>query len=239
MSIKKHIPNTLTCCNLLCGATAILLATQQLFIYAFICILFGAVFDLFDGMVARLLHVSGPLGLQLDSLADDITFGLAPSLMLYFYLQPILHLWSLLALPMAAFSALRLAKFNIDDRQRAGFIGLATPANAIFWCSICCLPELIDGTQALVVAIVLIGFSLFSCYLLLAEVPFFSFKFHSLQWKENSIPYTFLIIAVLLILGAIITAVVLKQPHLVFLGSAATIVVYVLMNITLMIFPKR
>ena len=82
MSIKKHIPNTLTCCNLLCGATAILLATEQLFVYAFVCILLGAVFDLFDGMVARLLHVSGPLGLQLGSLADDITFGLAPALML-------------------------------------------------------------------------------------------------------------------------------------------------------------
>lgn len=239
MSIKKHIPNTLTCCNLLCGATAILLATEQLFVYAFVCILLGAVFDLFDGMVARLLHVSGPLGLQLDSLADDITFGLAPALMLYYYLQPVLGAWSVIALLMAAFSALRLAKFNIDDRQRAGFIGLATPANAIFWCSICCLPELVNGQHALVVAIILLCFSLFSCYLLLAEVPFFSFKFHSLQWKENSVPYTFLIIAAVLVIAATVTAAVLRLPHLVFLGSAASIVAYVVMNFILMILPKR
>lgn len=240
MNIKKHIPNTITCCNLLCGSTAVVCATQQQFVYAFILIIAGAVFDLFDGMSARLLKVSSPLGLQLDSLADDITFGLAPAMMTYCYLRPVIGTWSLLALIMAAFSALRLAKFNIDDRQRSGFIGLATPANAIFWGSVCCIPELLaDAGNPKAAGIVLMVACALSCYLLLAEIPFFSFKFHSLVWKENKVPYTFLIVAVCVLLCSIAAACVLGKPHIVFAGSAVCIVWYVVLNISLYLSHKN
>lgn len=239
MNIKSHIPNTITCCNLLCGSAAIILSAQNLFVCAFLCIILGAVFDLFDGMVARLLKVSSPLGLQLDSLADDITFGLAPALMLYFFLKPLLGLWSLIALLMAAFSALRLAKFNIDERQRTGFIGLATPGNAIFWGSVCCLPCLFNGAHPEAVAAALLVLSLFSCYLLLAEIPFFSFKFHSLSWKDNSRAYIFLIVAAILVLCAVVWAVLCHNPQLVFAGSAGAILWYVLLNIIIHLFRKQ
>ena len=106
---------------------------------ALLFIVIGAVFDFFDGMVARLLHVSSPIGKELDSLADDITFGFAPSAIVFDYLCSFHIHWPVipfLAFIMAAFSALRLAKFNLDERQALGFIGLPTPANALFWGSL-------------------------------------------------------------------------------------------------------
>ena len=125
MNIKRSVPNSLTCCNLLCGSIAIFLASQGEFTWAFICIICGAFFDFFDGMSARLLNAPSPIGVELDSLADVITFGLAPSMLLFCYLKPLLGWWAGIALLMAAFSALRLAKFNVDERQHDSFIGLA------------------------------------------------------------------------------------------------------------------
>ena len=143
MSIKKHIPNTITCCNLISGCIATYWAFCGNYEMALLFIIIGAVFDFFDGMSARLLGVSSPIGKELDSLADLITFGLAPSVML---MQSIRlntvnsnydwGYWPLVCLLMAAFSALRLAKFNVDTRQTDSFIGLATPANALFWGSL-------------------------------------------------------------------------------------------------------
>ena len=127
MNIKRLVPDTITGCNLLCGAVAVFLATE------------GAFFDFFDGMSARLLKVPSALGIQMDSLADDITFGLAPAMMLCCYLRPLIGWWCLIALLMTAASARRLAKFNIDERQTSSFIGLATPANAIVWGALCCM----------------------------------------------------------------------------------------------------
>lgn len=240
MNIKKHIPNTITCCNLLCGSAAVVLATKEEFVYAFLLMIAGAVFDLFDGMTARLLKVSSPLGLQLDSLADDITFGLAPSMLLYCYLSPILGIWSVLAFVMAAVSALRLAKFNIDDRQRSGFIGLATPANAIFWGSVCCLPEVLHNElNPTIIGAALLVVCALSCYLLLAEIPFFSFKFHSLSWKENRVPYLFLIVSGVMLLCSIVLACYKKSFHFVFLGSSASILWYVIQNISIYLFSRR
>ena len=106
MNLKRIIPNALTCSNLLCGGISVFLATQGAFIWAFVFILAGAVFDFFDGLSARWLKVPSPIGIQLDSLADDITFGLAPSMMLFCWLKPILGWWAVLALLMAAFSAI-------------------------------------------------------------------------------------------------------------------------------------
>ena len=202
---KKHIPNTITCCNLISGCIATYFAFQGDFRLALLFIVLGAVFDFFDGMVARLLHVSSPIGKELDSLADDITFGFAPSAIIFSYLTTFhIHLLFVpfLAFVMAAFSALRLAKFNLDERQALGFIGLPTPANALFWGS------LIVGLQQYEVSfeglewIILLG-TFLSCYLLIAEIPMFALKFKHWGWKDNEIKYIFLIscIPLLLLLG--------------------------------------
>lgn len=203
--IKKHIPNTITCCNLISGCIATYYAFQNCFDLALLFIVIGAVFDFFDGMVARLLHVSSPIGKELDSLADDITFGFAPSAIIFSYLCTFhIHLLFVpfLAFVMAAFSALRLAKFNLDERQALGFIGLPTPANALFWGS------LIVGLQDHGISfegmewVILAGMFL-SCYLLIAEIPMFALKFKTWGWKGNEIKYIFILscIPLLLLLG--------------------------------------
>lgn len=219
--IKKHIPNTITCCNLISGCAATYFAFMGDARMALLMIVAGAVFDFFDGMVARLLHVSSPIGKELDSLADDITFGFAPSAIIFDYLASFhLHLpvVPFLAFIMAAFSALRLAKFNLDERQALGFIGLPTPANALFWGS------LIVGLQQYEVSfeglewIILIG-TFLSCYLLIAEIPMFALKFKHWGWKDNEIKYIFILscIPLLLLLGII--------------GLAAIIAWYVILSI--------
>lgn len=203
--MKKHIPNTITCCNLISGCIATYFAFQGDFTLALLFIIIGAVFDFFDGMSARLLGVSSPIGKELDSLADDITFGFAPSAIVFSYLcTSHIHLpfVPFLAFIMAAFSALRLAKFNLDERQALGFIGLPTPANALFWGSLICgLQEhgfVFDGLEW----VILIG-TFISSYLLIAEIPMFALKFKHWGWKGNEIKYIFVLscIPLLLILG--------------------------------------
>src|SRR5574344_855603 len=142
MNFKKHIPNSITCCNLISGCIATTYAFSGNPKMALLWIIVGAVFDFFDGMSARLLHVSSPIGKELDSLADDITFGLAPASIAFmlladfpFCLDGVGRLLPYTAFLIAAFSALRLAKFNLDTRQTTSFIGLPTPANALFWAS--------------------------------------------------------------------------------------------------------
>ena len=137
MGIKKHIPNTITCCNLISGCMATIYACSCYFEMALWAIIAGAVFDFFDGMSARLLHVSSPIGKELDSLADVVTFGVAPSMVLCMWTGTLLFghtlpMYVMFApLLMAAFSALRLAKFNLDERQHDSFLGLPTPASAM------------------------------------------------------------------------------------------------------------
>lgn len=207
--MKKSIPNILTCCNLLSGAGAVVMAFEGQFTLAFLLIIVGALFDFCDGASARLLGVSSPIGKELDSLADLITFGLAPSMML---VQAIRlntvnstydwGYWSLIGLLMAAFSALRLAKFNVDERQTTSFIGLATPANALFWASLLAdWPKL--ASYAEWVPFAMVAMMLLSCWLLVSEVPFFSLKFHDFSWRENRVRYIFLIGCVLLIAGCV------------------------------------
>ena len=234
MNYKRIIPDAITSCNLLCGSIAVFLATQGAFVWAFMFILAGAFFDFFDGLSARLLKAPSPIGIQLDSLADDITFGLAPSMMLFCWLKPILGWWAGLALIMAAFSALRLAKFNVDERQHDSFIGLATPANAIFWGGICCLP--ISALAYDWMAWVLIGLSLLSCYLLNAEIPFFSFK----GWKrEKTVIISFLIGCVILIAFCIAKAIIAKHIEFAFFSGTAVILWYVALNILLACAKKK
>ena len=178
---------------------------------ALLFIVIGAVFDFFDGMVARLLHVSSPIGKELDSLADDITFGFAPSAIVFNYLCTFHIHWPIipfLAFIMAAFSALRLAKFNLDERQALGFIGLPTPANALFWGSLIVGLEKWSEDYSLFTIhdslpyLVLCG-TFISCYLLIAEIPMFALKFKTWGWKGNEVKYIFILscIPLLLFLG--------------------------------------
>ena len=203
--LKKHIPNTITCCNLISGCIATYFAFQSEFEMALLFIVIGAVFDFFDGMTARLLHVSSPIGKELDSLADDITFGFAPSAIVFSYLCTFhidLPFVPFLAFVMAAFSALRLAKFNLDERQALGFIGLPTPANALFWGSLVLGLQQNDITFNGMEWVILLG-TFVSCYLLIAEIPMFALKFKHWGWKGNEIKYIFVIscIPLLLLLG--------------------------------------
>ena len=233
MNYKRIIPDAITSCNLLCGSVAVFLASQGAFIWAFVFILAGACFDFFDGLSARALKAPSPIGIQLDSLADDITFGLAPAMMLFCWLKPILGWWAGLALLMAAFSALRLAKFNVDERQHDSFIGLATPANAIFWGGVCSLPISVIAYDW--IAWVLIGVSLLSCYLLNAEIPFFSFKSFK---RERVVILSFLAGCVVLIGFCIAKAIITKHIEFAFFSGTACILWYVVLNILLICAPK-
>ena len=205
--MKKHIPNTITCLNLISGCIATYFAFQGSYMEALLFIVIGAVFDFFDGMTARLLHVSSPIGKELDSLADDITCGFAPSAMVFSFLNSFhIHLpfVPFLAFVIAAFSALRLAKFNLDERQALGFIGLPTPANALFWGSLIVslnfrtwfepyqLPEF---WLYIVLALIPV-----SCYLLVSEIPMFALKFKTWGWKGTEVKYIFLLTCIPLLL---------------------------------------
>lgn len=199
--IVRNIPNSITCCNLVSGC----IATYNAFLgdirMALLWIIVGAVFDFFDGMSARLLKVSSPIGKELDSLADDITFGFAPSAIIFYELSIMEYPSELLMLKpylpyfafvMAAYSALRLAKFNLDERQSLGFIGLPTPANALFWGALFVGAQNFMESTAYMLPVVLLMICV-SCWLLIAEVPMFALKFKQWVWKGNEVKYIFLI----------------------------------------------
>lgn len=198
--IKKHIPNTITCCNLIAGCIATYYAFQGCYYEALLFIIIGAVFDFFDGMSARLLHVSSPIGKELDSLADDITFGFAPSAMVFSFLSSFhIHLTFVpfLAFVIAAFSALRLAKFNLDERQALGFIGLPTPANALFWGALISSLDFQTWLEPYMLPeywlYIILALIPISCYLLVSEIPMFALKFKHWGWKGNEVKYLFLL----------------------------------------------
>ena len=197
--IIRALPNTLTCCNLISGVIATKCAFDGQFDWALTFIVIGAVFDFFDGFAARLLHVSSPIGKELDSLADVVTFGVAPSAIVYMFLNginviasPFNNLLPYVAFLIAAFSALRLAKFNLDERQTTSFIGVPTPANALFWGS------LIVGCEDIMsispyMTLLTIAMVLVCSYLLVAELPMFALKFKHWGWKGNEVKYVFII----------------------------------------------
>lgn len=203
-AIIRNIPNTITSCNLFCGCIASYWAFQGNYKLALLFIILGAVFDFFDGMTARLLHVSSPIGKELDSLADDVTFGLAPAAIVFSlfkevhypaFLAPITDIMPYAAFLIAVFSALRLAKFNLDERQTSSFIGMPTPANALFWGSLTVGAHdflTLTSFNAIYLLILVIIMSL----LLVAELPMFSLKFKNLSWQQNKVSYTFLIVSI-------------------------------------------
>ena len=230
--MKKHIPNTLTCCNLISGCIATGLAFCGDYSTALLFIVIGAVFDFFDGFAARLLGVSSPIGKELDSLADDITFGFAPAAIVFTLLRalfpttacsagtcPVAGLIPYAAFLIAAFSALRLAKFNLDERQSTSFIGLPTPANALFWGALGVHLHHSDLMQSSwMPAALLVGIAL-SCWVLIAEIPMFALKFKHFGWQGNGLRYGFILASALLL--------VLLQWQ----GFAAIIVLYVICSV--------
>ncbi len=239
--MKKLVPNIITCCNLLSGALAVMLAAEGLFHCAFGMILLGAIFDFFDGMSARALKVNNPIGKEIDSLADVITFGLAPSVMLMQAIRLATEnsnyawgWWSAVALVMAAFSALRLAKFNIDERQTSSFIGLATPANAIFWGAlIAAFPDMASWAQFMPWA--MLAVMAVSCWLLICELPLFSLKFKNLSWQDNKVRYIFLIGCVLIIALCCTYATARANWHYAMFSGTGIILWYIIANL----FPEK
>lgn len=216
MKLKSQIPNLITLSNLVFGTLAVLFVTRDQPHIAALLILGGAFFDFFDGLAARALGVSGDMGKQLDSLADLISFGLAPAFIAMhlagaFIPDAAFSIWTYTPLIIAPFAAYRLAKFNIDERQTVDFIGLASPSNALFWLSIPLILHYSDTSSVLgeayiafanSVAGINIAALLFSI-LMVSEIRFFSLKFKSLKWKENAFRYVLILISIgfLLIFG--------------------------------------
>lgn len=225
--IKSNLPNTVTCLNLFSGCIACVMAFQARYDLALLFVILSAVFDFFDGLLARLLHAHSSIGKDLDSLADDVSFGVAPSLIVFSlfkemhypaniaFLAPYLPYTAFL---ISVFSALRLAKFNNDTRQTTSFIGLPVPANALFWGS------LVLGAHSFLTSDCCHPFYLFllvclSSWLLVSEIPMFSLKFKNLSWRDNKISFIFLLVCI---------------PFLIFLGIsgfAAIIVWYILLSL--------
>ncbi|MFV0392264.1 MAG: CDP-diacylglycerol--serine O-phosphatidyltransferase [Paludibacteraceae bacterium] len=193
----KHLPNTITCLNLFSGCCGVWLAFNGNYTGATVAILLSAFFDFLDGMVARLVGAYSEIGKELDSLADVISFGLVPGAIIFSMLSVNgIQNYTFLAFLIPVFSALRLAKFNIDTRQTTSFIGLPTPANAIFWGGIAVSFSGWFSENHVALILLTLVFS----YLLVAVLPMFSLKFKNLTWKDNQVPFIFLGVGLLLVI---------------------------------------
>lgn len=198
--MKKHIPNALTCANLFSGCIGVVFAFKGDLNIAAYAVLISGICDFFDGFAARLLHVKSPIGKELDSLADMVSFGFLPGVVMFQLLtqsdfsSPYLPY---LGFMMTIFSALRLAKFNIDTRQTEDFIGLNTPMNTLFIVS---LPFIRKDYPALIgSSVLLIAITVIMSFLLTSEIRIFSLKFSSFKWEPNKIKFIFLILSAILI----------------------------------------
>ena len=197
----RHLPNFLTCCNLLCGCFGIVFVLEGREIPAAYFVWLAGVFDFFDGFAARMLKVSSSIGKELDSLADVVSFGILPALVMYKMISTSSDSSALpyIGFTIAVFSALRLAIFNVDETQRDSFRGLNTPANTIFITS---LPLLYNQVgRWLYEPAVLVAITLLFSFLLVSRIEFFAFKFKSFRWEDNKLRFTFLLLAVLLLIS--------------------------------------
>ena len=232
MKVKNSIPNTLTCFNLISGCIAVVCALRGDIPLATLWIVLAAVFDFCDGFAARLLKAYSPMGKELDSLADMVSFGVAPGMIVFWMLEQacagevfggISNYIPFLAFVIPAFSGLRLAKFNVDTRQATSFIGLPVPAHALFWASIgyACRNSIVAGNVLFIVLLIVV--SIITSLLLVSEIPMFSLKVKSLKWKGNERRY-------ILIIGTILFLCFFQV-----LGIAGAILLY----IALSVFNKR
>lgn len=221
MQIKKHVPNTITLLNLFCGCIALVSIANGDFYGGFIFVCLGIFLDFFDGFFARLFKVSSPLGLQLDSLADMVTSGVVPGYVMY---SMFTMMTDNVYVPFIGFvitlgACFRLANFNIDERQTDSFIGLPTPANALFFLSLPLIPKSMLVIELFTNLWFLIVISLLSAYIMNAEIPLFSLKIKKLNFKDNMLPIVFLFLSVLLLL------------FLQFSGIPLVILMYILLSI--------
>ncbi len=238
MQIKKSIPNFITSMNLFCGSVAVVHVFSELYVWAAIFAALAAIFDFLDGFTARLLQSYSKIGKDLDSLADMVSFGLLPSTIIYQYLNQsisnsaihegsIVQFLPYLAFSIAVFSALRLSIFNVDNQQDEKFIGLPTPANAIFILSI---PLVLETGQPGTVlfsiyhslfhsTVLLLSITAISSFLLVSNIPMLSLKFSDLSVNKNLYRYILLIVSFLLML------------FLGFSGIPLIIVFYILLSV--------
>ncbi len=237
------VPNFITSMNLAAGSLAVFYGIEGQLGWAAVFIFTAAIFDFLDGMAARLLGAYSEIGKQLDSLADLISFGLAPAAMLFTMLelalfqknQPIfeidatplqwIFLFSVLLVPISG--AFRLAKFNLDTRQSESFLGLPIPANAIFYASLGLILEL--GTSPVIGKIILNRFNLLTAIallsaLMISELPMFSMKFKHLKWTGNEVRFLFIAFSVVL--------AILLQYYAIPLIIIAYILISVLLRVT-------
>ena len=218
--LSSYIPNIITCCNLTAGSLAVIMALRGTFEQAAIFILIAAVCDFLDGLSARLLHAYSDMGKELDSLSDLISFGLAPGLMVYALLNDYLLLpygnleyLAYIALLIPVAGGIRLAKFNVDDRQTTSFIGLPIPANALFWIGVC-FADTRDWHPVIILALIV----LFS-YLMVSNLPMFSLKASNLSWSNNKLRYILVITSLGLVFWLGLT------------GLAGAIIAYILLSL--------
>ncbi len=240
MNIKKHIPNAITSGNLLCGCLAIVKAFEGDLVWAAYLVGIAAILDFFDGFAARMLKVSSPIGKDLDSLADMVTFGVVPGFVM-FKLIGISRLFDIardanipdvsaiatensiyfpqyIAFLIPIFSAIRLAKFNNDTRQSDSFIGVPTPANAMFICSTPLIAEF-NHLDFVLNPYVLIAVTIIFSFLLVSELPLFALKFKHFKWKDNEIRFVFLGLSLLMLIT------------LQFVGIPLIIIMYILLSV--------
>jgi CDP-diacylglycerol---serine O-phosphatidyltransferase len=215
MTIKSYVPNAITLLNLFCGCLAVVFAFQETAVHprhfemAFLFVCLGIFFDFFDGFFAPLFKVSSPLGLQLDSLADMVTSGVTPGVAMFCMMRsasgmPEDSLFPYLGFIITLGSCYRLANFNIDTRQTDSFIGMPTPGNALFIISLCVL-RFMDSTDLILMEIlserwVLLAITLFSAFMLNAEIPLFSLKFKKINVKDNLLQISFLLLSLFLLI---------------------------------------
>ncbi|MFK7000544.1 CDP-alcohol phosphatidyltransferase family protein [Flavobacterium oreochromis] len=245
MSIKSQIPNLITLLNLFSGCIAIVFISQLQFEWAFFFVCLGIFLDFFDGFFARLLKVQSPLGVQLDSLADMVTSGVAPGYAMFQLLLKAMggtqrievNAWdnSVMLVPFLGFlislgACFRLANFNIDTRQTDSFIGVPTPANSLFVMS---LPLVIQHTSILLITeilqnpYVLLLITVLSTYVMNAEIPLFSLKIKQFTWSKNTLQVFFIILSIILLLA------------FKYLGIPLIIIAYILLSVINNIFLKK
>jgi CDP-diacylglycerol---serine O-phosphatidyltransferase len=250
--MKKYIPNTITLGNLFCGCLAIIKIFEGDLVWAAYLVGIALVLDFFDGFTARILKVSSPIGKDLDSLADMVTFGVVPGIMMLKLIEHALttHIvdgpakegWTIyppepltnsylcyFALIIPIFSCIRLAKFNNDTRQSDSFIGVPTPANAMV---ICALPLIMEFNHPMYPMqlqnpYVLCLFSLIMSLLLISEIPLFALKFKNFGWADNKLRFVFLALSVVLLFT------------LQFIAIPLVIILYILLSIVNNIFLKK
>ena len=215
--MKKYIPNTLTLLNLFCGSVGVIFAVNNNFVAAALFVFLGVFFDFFDGFAARKLNVQSELGLQLDSLADVVTSGLVPGIVMYKLLVIVESDWGevdlenglelplipLIGLSITMASAYRLAKFNIDTEQTNYFKGLPTPANALLILSLPLILEFQNNDTINTIILnkwFLLGLTALSCYLLNSGIKLFALKFKDWSFRANATRYIFLILSLVLLI---------------------------------------